>query len=323
MAKPIEDNNTAAAFRTALDVPTNAALNERYTKPANGIPAADLEADPAGRLLLTATSAAERKQVLGLDQVNNTSDANKPVSTPQAAALAAKMDATLPALQAVFDGGTAAQRDTFKSSVSGYVIAADFAGLLAISSPTNGQQAVVSAEIIPGGVKNTRWVYSDGIWRLHGPQDLLVDLVPSTGVTGTTEQLLKTYVLPAGLLPSLRYMRTYCNFAKSGSTDAVSLARLRIGPAGSTSDTAIVSSSTFGASARQYAMESYGFAASATQWRQIYNGVSGLGSGNVSSGAYPWNVSLNTTVGLYLSLTAQMAGATDTPTVAHVIISGA
>ena len=128
MTKPIEDSANASAIRTALDVPTNAALTAvsqaaaaKYTKPANGIPATDLDADPAGRTLLTATSAAERKQVLGLDQVNNTSDANKPVSTAQATALAAKMDATLPALQAVFDGGTAAQKATFQSSVSGGV----------------------------------------------------------------------------------------------------------------------------------------------------------------------------------------------------------
>jgi len=121
MTKPIEDSTNASAIRTALDVPTNAALNAKYTKPANGIPAADLEADPAGRVLLTATSAAERKQVLGLDQVDNTSDANKPVSTAQATAIGAKMGATLPALQSVFNGGTAAQKADFQSSVSGYL----------------------------------------------------------------------------------------------------------------------------------------------------------------------------------------------------------
>jgi len=118
MTKPIEDSANAAAIRAALDVPTNAALTAKYTKPTNGIPATDLDADPAGRVLLTATSAAERKQVLGLDQVNNTSDANKPVSTAQAEALATKMNATMPALQSVFDGGTAAQKATFQSSVS-------------------------------------------------------------------------------------------------------------------------------------------------------------------------------------------------------------
>lgn len=125
MTKPIEDSANASAIRTALDVPTNAALTAvsqaaaaKYTKPANGIPATDLDADPAGRTLLTATSAAERKQALGLGNVDNTSDANKPVSTAQATALAAKIDATLPALQTVFDGGTAAQKAAFQASVS-------------------------------------------------------------------------------------------------------------------------------------------------------------------------------------------------------------
>lgn len=92
MTKPIEDSANAAAIRTALGVPTNADLAAKYTKPANGIPAADLDADPAGRTLLTATSAAERKQVLGLDQVNNTSDASKPISTLQQLALDRKQE---------------------------------------------------------------------------------------------------------------------------------------------------------------------------------------------------------------------------------------
>lgn len=109
----------AAAARAALDVPTTAAVAAKYTKPAGGIPATDLDADPAGRTLLTAASAAERKQVLGLDQVNNTSDANKPISTAQQIALDSKMAATLPALQAVFDAGTAPEKAAFQSSVSG------------------------------------------------------------------------------------------------------------------------------------------------------------------------------------------------------------
>lgn len=229
---------------------------------------------------------------------------------------------SLAGLQGVYDGGTPAQKAAFQSSVSGVVIAADFAALLAIPSPDDGQRAVVSGAVIPGGIKNTRWVYSDSKWRLNGPQDLMVDLAPSEGVTGTAEQVLKTYALPAGLLPSLRYMRTYCNFAKSGTTDAVPQSRLRMGSAGSTSDKLIVSSSSFGASSRQYSLESYGFAASASQWRIIHNGSTGLGVGSTSANIYPNNISLTTTAALYLSLSAQMAGSTDTPIAAHVIISG-
>jgi hypothetical protein len=59
------------------------------------------------------------KADVGLGNVDNTSDANKPVSTAQATAIDAKMDATLPALQSVFDGGTAAQKAAFSASVSG------------------------------------------------------------------------------------------------------------------------------------------------------------------------------------------------------------
>lgn len=118
MTKPIEDSTNAAAIRAALGVPTAAELGAKYTKPPTGIPATDLDADPAGRTLLTATSAAERKQVLGLDQVNNTSDVNKPISTAQQTALDAKMAATLPAMQTALDAGTASQKAAFQASVS-------------------------------------------------------------------------------------------------------------------------------------------------------------------------------------------------------------
>ena len=59
------------------------------------------------------------KADVDLGNVDNTSDANKPVSTAQATAIGAKMDAALPALQTVFDGGTAAQKAAFQASVSG------------------------------------------------------------------------------------------------------------------------------------------------------------------------------------------------------------
>lgn len=108
----------AAAARAALDVPTTGALAAKYTKPAGGIPATDLDADPAGRTLLTATSAAERKQVLGLDQVSNTSDANKPISTATQTALDGKMTASLPAMQTIFDAGTEQQKTVFRSAVA-------------------------------------------------------------------------------------------------------------------------------------------------------------------------------------------------------------
>lgn len=55
---------------------------------------------------------------VGLGNVDNTSDVNKPVSAAQATAIGTKMDATLPALQTVFDVGTAAQKAAFQSSVS-------------------------------------------------------------------------------------------------------------------------------------------------------------------------------------------------------------
>lgn len=59
------------------------------------------------------------KADVGLGNVDNTSDVNKPVSAAQATAIGAKMDATLPALQAVVDSGTPAQKAALSASVSG------------------------------------------------------------------------------------------------------------------------------------------------------------------------------------------------------------
>lgn len=58
------------------------------------------DASAAGRTLLTAASAAAQKTALSLDLVTNTSDASKPVSTAQAAAIALKLDKDLSVLAA-------------------------------------------------------------------------------------------------------------------------------------------------------------------------------------------------------------------------------
>lgn len=82
------------------------------------------------------------KTDVGLGNVDNTTDSDKPVSTAQAAAINAKMDASMPALQAVFDGGSTAQQAAFQASVSG---ASTDAGNLITAGTDNKLKLVGSA----------------------------------------------------------------------------------------------------------------------------------------------------------------------------------
>lgn len=117
---------------------------------------------------------------VGLGNVDNTSDANKPVSTAQATAIGAKMDATLPALQAVFDGGTAAQKSAFQASVSGDVSAV--AASRSLASDDDGDRLHCAAGItvtVPSGLGSKFGC------AIYGP----VTVAAGSGVTLTDQRV--------------------------------------------------------------------------------------------------------------------------------------
>ena len=231
---------------------------------------------------------------------------------------------SLAGLQTVFDGGTAAQRATFQSSVSAAPVVADFAELLAVASPTAGVQRRVAAPVIPGGVPYTAWVYDGTRWRLDGQQELFVGLTPAIGVAGTSEQILRQWLLPAGLLASLRYMSCWWLSAKSGTTSAVTM-RTRIGVTGSLADTSITGANTaMSAGTRTYAYDLCGFAAAPTTWRIISTvPLVGMISGASGAVAYPFDATIPTVNSeLYLSLCMVMSGGTDVPSIPHAVIRG-
>jgi hypothetical protein len=78
------DNTTDAAkpVSTAQQAALDGKAAASHTHPATQIS----DATAAGRALLTAVDAAAQRTAIGLGSVDNTSDANKPVSTAQAAA---------------------------------------------------------------------------------------------------------------------------------------------------------------------------------------------------------------------------------------------
>lgn len=189
----------------------------------------------------------------------------------------------------------------------------------ALPDPSVLAEITIAAPVIPGGTPNTKWRSDGTAFRPSGAQDLLVDVVPTIGTTGTTEQILKQWLLPQGLLQALRYMRVYCGSAKSGSTDSASI-RARLGILGTVADTQLYSDTGFVAANRQRGQETWLYGTSTTQVRVMFTGSTGLGIGNSTSVAYPLNISV-ANAELYLSLSLQMSGSVDTPSIPHIIIT--
>jgi hypothetical protein len=171
MTKAIEDAANALAIRTALGVPTNAELADvsdvadaAYVKPANGIPHNDLHTGIRDQLDLADTALQPGAQLTqaAVDDVTAAGVALL-VSADAAAQRAAMgaMAATLQAMQAVYDGGTAQQKAGFQASVSGY------------STPAEARLTTISNAVarIAGPTMLRKWhaVFSNAIfprvWR--------------------------------------------------------------------------------------------------------------------------------------------------------------
>lgn len=216
----------------------------------------------------------------------------------------------------------------FGAPVSGGSVA-DFAALMALPSPADGQTAVVVAPVIgtllTGGIPRTRWVYISGDgWRLAGSQTLLIDQSDVTGVATTDLQALKTYLMPAGLLRALRLFDGYISFAKTGTTNAASLSCWRAGLAGTVGDALLAGTASFAAGNRQYFFSTVIEMPTNTSARYVATGGGGYGAGTGTGQAYPVNVTTpnQETEQIYVTAAIQMAGTTDTPSVSRVIISG-
>lgn len=213
--------------------------------------------------------------------------------------------------------------------LDGPVFEGTWANLLAgfPASANTGERAVVTD---PTYFTNSLRVRSDGTyWRLDGPQDLRVDFTPGTGIAGTTEQFLKQWSAPAGLLTALRYFSIKVLWAKSGTTDAVTNCRLRLGTTGTASDASLANGVIISPAHRSGATETILYPASSTQLRYVARGSSSSGTmtgfnGGASIDPYPNNITVANTDSnsLILSASIQMAGSTEVPTIAHLIVTG-
>jgi hypothetical protein len=207
----------------------------------------------------------------------------------------------------------------------GSPIVADFAALLAIPSPTAGMVRRTAAPVLgtlaQGGIPYLSWVYDGTSWRLACKQTLIADYVPDSGTAGTDEQFLKSRLGAAGLWARLRGWSAQVLSAKSGTTDGAT-ARIRFGADGNASD-AIISSAALTAGSRVIPVEHRRAYVDATTLRVDAAALSAGYTGTGGATAYPSDTTAlpnMTTAALRLTATVQMAGTSNTPVVAHMIV---
>jgi hypothetical protein len=158
-----------------------------------------------------------------------------------------------------------------------------------------------------------------GVWRPSRRQLAYYDIVDAAGTTSASEQILKQWTgIQPGLLRSFRMLRLLLTVAKSGTTDAATQVRIRLGTAGTTSDAAVLSNTSFLAASRRIF---YDHPISLTSATNIL-GLAGFGGAFLStSGVADQNVTISDADAntLIMSFCVQMAGTTDTPTWGRLI----
>lgn len=208
----------------------------------------------------------------------------------------------------------------FGAPVSGDTVVDDFASLMALPSPADGQTAVVVAPVIgtllAGGIPRTRWVYIGGDgWRLDGLQQLLSAVLAVSGTSSTAEQTLLEVDIAAGLVPALRQIDISAVAGRDGTTDQITL-RARIGGSSVSSQPATTGTQ------RSISFMSQMALTSDTSLRAIWNGlgtVGGGGSGAVQPSTYTVPSMASTQ---QLSFSVQMAGTTNIGSLYYACVVG-
>lgn len=116
----------------------------------------------------------------------------------------------------------------FQPSVSRDTVVADFAALLALPAPTDGQAAVVVAPVVgtllTGGIPRTRWVYISGEgWRPAGVTVLCSSHPRAVSSPSASTLNLFSVPLSAGLLLNVREIRFDVVCGKNGTTDSATM----------------------------------------------------------------------------------------------------
>lgn len=181
MAGLLEDEDASAALATLGIGATGAAL---FAAASQSAARTAIGATATGSSLITAADAAAAKTTLALNNVNNTSDASKPVSTAQQTALDAKLNTsqtTAYSRTILDDADAAAARTTLGATTTG-------AALFTASTAATARATLATNDSIASAA--TLNVYAGGASRY--------------AVTGTTA-ITALDTAPAGYVVDLRF----------------------------------------------------------------------------------------------------------------------
>lgn len=204
----------------------------------------------------------------------------------------------------------------FKVAMNGTVTAPNVPGAAVTwatkpASPVTGVPYFISDV----GVKGSHWYFDGTLWQPVGGAVLLASM--NTAVTGLTnvEVVTFSYQMPAALLQLKNRLRTVVTLSKSGTTDTGGL-RVRLGTAGTTADTAIVTTTTMAASAQHAGVIMEHRVESATSVQILARNDLGYGGTNTGAQSAPVTVanisnSLFWDVGALSSSTNNTVGITD------------
>lgn len=167
-----------------------------------------------------------------------------------------------------------------------------------------------------GNSPGTLMQWDGTFWKILGRCTAYFDTAQANGTASGTQQVLKQFSAPAGLLRCCRYVQFRALFGKSGATDAFTSASLKVGTLGTTSDGQLCAASQAN-TVRSYGLTSSVFFGTTTVTQ--LGGVSNTNDGfSATSSTSPPHTNLNTISSIdsnpvFFSATAQLGGTTDTP----------
>lgn len=153
-------------------------------------------------------------------------------------------------------------------------------------------------------------------WSVEAPQIILFDTTPQTGANSTSNQVLKTGMVPAGMLRMCRKFIVRLVTGKNGTVDTSTGNSLRCGTTGTISDASMRTITTWVAANRAMPTWVETIVTSATQFTVHGGSASSAGWPGTATGTPAQSTFTCPDVdanNIYFSPAVQMAGTTDAP----------
>lgn len=168
------------------------------------------------------------------------------------------------------------------------------------------------------GAGGGNYFYSNGVRYKAVNGEALLDAVDTAnpGITGVTEQQLNPnhIVIPAAVIAGMDRLDVTCGVSKSGTTDTMVM-RVRFGPLGTIADPVLATVNVAAASqSAGFSLKFKRISDTTIQLQGSANTILSYGSESGTAYAAAVTVSAMSTTPMYMSITAQMGGTTDTPT---------